>query len=81
MVPVCVKELLSYRNRQAQPNACAIYLRHRPETTLLYQVIHEHWPEFQVELEHGRIIPYVAQAGSGSFGRIWTTMGANTMRY
>ena len=27
-----------------------VYVRHRPETTLLYQVIREYWPEFQAEL-------------------------------
>jgi hypothetical protein len=26
------------------------YRRHRPEATLLYQVIEEYWPEFQAEL-------------------------------
>ncbi len=35
---------------QAQANAVAIYVRHRPETTLLYQIIREYWPEFQAEL-------------------------------
>jgi hypothetical protein len=25
-------------------------VRHRPETTLLYQIVHEYWPEFQAEL-------------------------------
>jgi len=33
-------------HRQAQPNAAAGYARHRPETTLLYQIIHEYWPDF-----------------------------------
>ena len=28
------------------------YERHRPETTLLYQIIQEHWPHFQAELEN-----------------------------
>ena len=26
------------------------YVHHRPETTILYQVIQEYWPEFQAEL-------------------------------
>ncbi len=37
-------------NRQARPNAAAVYVRHRPETILLYQIIDEYWPEFQAEL-------------------------------
>lgn len=33
-------------------------MRHRPETTLLYQVVQEYWPEFQAELaSHGRYLP------------------------
>ena len=59
--------LLSHQDRQAQPNSAAAYVRHRPETTLLYQIIREYWPEFQTELKHGWIIPYVAQAGSEGF--------------
>ena len=31
-------------------NVSCRLLRHRPETTLLYQVIREYWPEFQAEL-------------------------------
>ncbi len=42
--------LLSHEDRQARPNSSAVYVRHRPETTLLYQVIREYWPEFQAEL-------------------------------
>ena len=26
------------------------YERHKPETTLLYQIVEEHWPAFQAEL-------------------------------
>ncbi len=37
-------------NRQTRPNTAAGYVRHRPETTLLYQIIDEYWPEFQAEL-------------------------------
>ncbi len=33
-------------------------MRHRPETTLLYQLVREYWPEFQAELaSHGRCLP------------------------
>ena len=33
-------------------------LEHRPETTLLCQVVQEYWPEFQAELaNHGRFLP------------------------
>jgi hypothetical protein len=28
----------------------AVYVRHRPEKTLLYQLVNEYWPEFQIEL-------------------------------
>ena len=39
------------------------YERHRPEQTLLYQIIEEHWPRFQELLEHqGKSLPsYVVQ--------------------
>ena len=39
------------------------YERHRPEETLLYQVIEEHWPHFQENLAHqGKQLPaYVIQ--------------------
>jgi len=33
-------------------------VRHRPETTLLYQVVQEYWPEFQAELaRQGKYLP------------------------
>ena len=33
-------------------------MRHRPETTLLYQVVQEYWPEFQAELDsQGKYLP------------------------
>jgi len=33
-------------------------VRHRPETTLLYQVVREYWPEFQAKLaSHGWYLP------------------------
>jgi len=42
----------------AKPNSAGVYVRHRPETTLLYQVVQEYWPEFQAELaSHGRYLP------------------------
>jgi ribosomal protein S27E len=41
-----------------QTNTSAVYLRHRPETTLLYQIVQEYWPEFQAELaSHGKYLP------------------------
>lgn len=51
-------ELLSHQVRQERPNSAAAYVRHRPETTLLYQVVQEYWPEFQAELaDHGKYLP------------------------
>ena len=50
--------LLSHQVRQAKPNSAGVYARHRPETTLLYQIVREYWPEFQAELaHHGRYLP------------------------
>ncbi len=50
--------LLSHQVRQAPPNATAVYVRHRPESTLLYQIVQEYWPEFQAELaSHGKFLP------------------------
>ena len=50
--------LFSHEACQAPPQSTAVYVRHRPETTLLYQIVQEYWPEFQVELaSHGRILP------------------------
>ena len=47
--------LLSHQVHQDQPKSSAVYVRHRPETTLLYQIVQEYWPEFQAELaSHGR---------------------------
>ena len=53
--------LPSYENRQARQTA--VYVRHRPETTLLYQIVHEYWPEFQAELaSQDKYLPaYVTQ--------------------
>ena len=55
--------LLAPEVYQAQANSAAVYVRHRPETTLLYQIIREYWPEFQAELaSHGKYLPtYVTQ--------------------
>ena len=55
--------LLAPEVYQAQPNSVAVYVRHRPETTLLYQVIREYWPEFQAELaSQNKYLPaYVVQ--------------------
>ena len=50
--------LPSQNARLAKPNSAGVYVRHRPETTLLYQVVQEYWPEFQAELaSHGRYLP------------------------
>ena len=50
--------LPSHQLRQQRPNSSAVYVRHRPETTLLYQIVQEYWPEFQAELaSHGRYLP------------------------
>ena len=50
--------LPSHQDRQAKLNRAGVYARHRPETTLLYQIIQEYWPEFQAELaSHGRYLP------------------------
>ncbi len=38
--------LLSHQTHQEQPSSAAVYVRHRPETTLLYQIVQEYWPEF-----------------------------------
>ena len=41
-----------------KPNSAGVYVRHRPESTLLYQIVKEYWPEFQAELaNHGRHLP------------------------
>ena len=38
--------------------AAAVYVCHRPETTLLYEIVQEYWPEFRPELaSHGRRLP------------------------
>jgi ribosomal protein S27E len=43
---------------QEPPNATAVYVRHRPETTLLCQIVQEYWPVFQAQLaSHGKKFP------------------------
>ena len=50
--------LLSHKAHQALSKSTAVYVRHRPETTLLCQIVQEYWPEFQAELaSHGRYLP------------------------
>jgi len=50
--------LHTHQVRQHRPDSAAAYVRHRPETTLLYQVVQEYWPEFQAELtSHGKLLP------------------------
>jgi len=50
--------LPSHNVRLPKPNSAGAYVRHRPETTLLYQIVQEYWPEFQAELaSHGRHLP------------------------
>ena len=50
--------MLSHQVCQVQSNLPAVYIRHRPETTLLYQIVQEYWPEFQAELvRHGNHLP------------------------
>ena len=35
----------------------AAYVRHKPEQTLLYQLVERYWPEFQTQLcETGRFL-------------------------
>jgi hypothetical protein len=44
------------------------YERHRPETTLLYQLVEQHWPAFREQLAaQGKSLPvYVVQGPNGS---------------
>jgi len=51
-------ELLSHKARPSPSEPTGVYVRHRPERTLLYQIIQEYWPEFQAELaSHDKILP------------------------
>jgi len=50
--------LPSHKTNLAKQNPAGVYVRHRPETTLLYQIVREYWPEFQAELaNHGKTLP------------------------
>jgi hypothetical protein len=50
--------LPSHNVHLAKQNAAGVYERHRPETTLLYQIVQEYWPEFQAELDsHDKYLP------------------------
>ena len=50
--------LPSQKTNLAKQNPAGVYVRHRPETTLLYQIVREYWPEFQAELaNHGKTLP------------------------
>ena len=53
--------LPSHQVCQVQPNLRAVNIRHRPETTLLYQIVREYWPELQTDLaSHGKyLLAYV----------------------
>jgi hypothetical protein len=64
---VCIMGLLSPEPQKIRPNSAAVYVRHRPETTLLYQVICEYWLEFQLELaSQGKFLPaYIKQEFEG----------------
>jgi len=49
------------RNACADPGAFR-YQRHRPEKTLLYQLVSKHYPDFRQQLaEEGRILPGYVQ--------------------
>jgi hypothetical protein len=50
--------LHSHKAFRVPPNSAGVYVRHRPDTTLLYQIVQEYWPEFQAELvSHGKTLP------------------------
>ena len=50
--------LYSHKAFRVPPNSAGVYVRHRPDTTLLYQIVQEYWPEFQAELaSHGKTLP------------------------
>ena len=51
-------ELHKHQIQRSRPNSSPVYVRHRPEKTLLYQIIDEYWPEFQADLAgHDRHLP------------------------
>jgi len=43
------RRFYAHEARQTRRNSAAGYVRHRPETTLLYQVVEKYWPEFQAD--------------------------------
>lgn len=50
--------LSSHNVHLAKQNAAGVYVRHRPETTLPYQIVNEYWLEFQAELaKNGKYLP------------------------
>ena len=50
--------MLSHQVHKDRSNSSVVYVRRRPETTLLYQIVREYWPEFQAELaSHDRYLP------------------------
>ena len=54
---------VKHRDVRERPNSAAVYVRHWPETTLLYQIVNEYWHEFQAELaSQDKYLPaYVTQ--------------------
>ncbi|MFB3079270.1 MAG: transposase zinc-binding domain-containing protein, partial [Lysobacterales bacterium] len=52
--------VITARNAIADPGA--LYQRHRPEKSLLYQLVSKHYPVFRQQLaEEGRILPGYVQ--------------------
>ena len=54
---------VKHRDVRERPNSTAVHARHRPETTLLYQIVHEYWSGFQAGLaKQGKYLPaYITQ--------------------
>ena len=53
--------VITARNAIADPGAF-LYQRHRPEKSLLYQLVSKHYPVFRQQLaEEGRILPGYVQ--------------------
>jgi len=42
-------ELLLHQAHKARSDSAEVYVRQRPETTLLFQIVQEYWSEFQVK--------------------------------
>ena len=54
--------LLTHSEEDDWPSSTARYERHRPETTLLYQVVQQYWPEFKDMLAaQGKTLPGYVQ--------------------